>query len=195
MARHRRLVTAARRVVDGAIIALILLVAFGVVLGRGVPMSGRQTLIIGGRSMEPSIPLGSAIVIDPVAPADIAIGDVVTMRVGPRQSVFTHRVTRLLTLDGVPYIATKGDANTAPDGASTPASSVIGRVAWSIPLAGFLLALLSEPIGVMFVLGLGCSLVVMAFLLETIESAGAPRPAAIPAPRPPAVRRASRRAI
>lgn len=195
MASHRRLVTAARRVVDVAIIALILLVAFGVVLGRGVPMSGRQTLIIGGGSMEPTIPLGSAIVIDPVAPADIAVGDVVTMKVGPRQSVFTHRVTRLLTLDGVAHIATKGDANDAPDGATIPASAVIGRVAWSIPFAGFLLALLSAPIGVMFVLGLGVSLVVTAFLLETIESDGAPRPAAVPAPRQSAVRRASRRAI
>ncbi len=36
MARHRSLVTAARRVVDVAIIALILLVASGVVLGRAV---------------------------------------------------------------------------------------------------------------------------------------------------------------
>ena len=198
MASHRRLVTAARRVVDVAIVALILLVAFGVVLGRGIPMSGRQTLIIGGRSMEPTIPLGSAIVIDPVAPADLAVGDVVTMKVGPRQSVFTHRVTRLLTLDGVPHIATRGDANEAADGATIPASAVIGRVAWFVPLAGFLLALLSVPMGVMFVLGLGVSLAVTAFLLETIEtieSDGAPRPAAIPAPRPPAARRASRRAI
>lgn len=220
MASHRSLVTAARRVVDVAIIALILLVAFGVVLGRGVPLSGRQTLIIGGRSMEPTIPLGSAIVIDPVAPADIAVGDVVTMKVGPRQSVFTHRVTQLLTLDGVPHIATQGDANNAPDGAAIPASAVIGRVAWSIPFAGFLLALLSMPIGVMFVLGLGFSLAVTAFLLETIEPDGDPGLNALPAPtvlapaprgvtgptlegrvarhlaaRPPAIRRAPRRAI
>lgn len=220
MASPRSLVTAACRVVDVAIIALILLVAFGVILGRGVPMSGRQTLIIGGRSMEPTIPLGSAIVIDPVAPADIAVGDVVTMKVGPRQSVFTHRVTRLLTLDGVPHVATQGDANDAPDGATIPASAVIGRVAWFIPFAGLLLALLSVPIGVMFVLGLGITLAVTAFLLETIEPDGDPGLIALPAPpvlapaprgvigpalegrvarhlavRPPAVRRASRRAI
>jgi signal peptidase len=194
MASHRSFVTAARRVVDVAIVVLIVLVAFGVVLGRGVPMSGRQTLIIGGGSMEPAIPLGAAIIIDPVAPADIAVGDVVTMKVGVRQSVFTHRVTRLLTLDGVPYIATKGDANSAPDGASIPAAAVIGRVAWSIPLAGFLLALLSVPIGVLFVLGLGVTLALLAFLLDTIESAGAPRPAAVPASRPATARRAARRA-
>lgn len=194
MVSSTSLVTAARRVVDVAIVALILLVASGVVLGRGVPMSGRQTLIIGGRSMEPAIALGSAIVIEPVAPTDLVVGDVVTMKVGPRQSVFTHRVTRILTLEGVPHLETQGDANEAPDGATIPASAVIGRVAWSIPLAGFLLALLSVPIGVMFILGLGVTLVVTAFVLETLEPAGAPQPVATPAPQPPAVRRAARRA-
>ncbi len=59
---------------------------------------------------------------------------------------------------------------------------MIGRVAWSIPFAGFLLALLSVPIGVMFVLGLGVSLAVTAFLLETIEPDGDPGLIALPAP-------------
>ena len=160
-----------RRAVDAAIVALVLLVLIGLFLGRVVPLTGRDTLIIGGRSMEPAIPMGAAIVIEPVDPSELSVGDVVTMRVGAKPSIFTHRIIRLLTLDGQPYIETKGDANAAPDRATTPAASVVGRVAWSIPLAGYLLALLSIPAGIAFAIGLGVTLVLIAILLDDLEEA------------------------
>ena len=164
-----RMIAIGRRVIDAAIVALVLLVLVGLFLGRVVPLTGRDTLIIGGRSMEPAIPMGAAIVIEPVAASALSVGDVVTMRVGTKPSIFTHRIVRLLTLDGQPYIETKGDANAAPDGATTPVTSVVGRVAWSIPLAGYLLALLSIPAGIAFVIGLGITLVLVAILLEDLE--------------------------
>ena len=55
-----------RRIVDIALITLILVVLAGVVLGKIVPLTGRETLAIGGRSMEPAVPIGSAIVVVPV---------------------------------------------------------------------------------------------------------------------------------
>jgi signal peptidase len=169
-----RMIALGRRAIDAAIVALVLLVLIGLFLGRVVPLTGRDTLIIGGRSMEPAIPMGAAIVIEPVTASELSVGDVVTMRVGAKPSIFTHRIVRLLTLDGQPYIETKGDANAAPDGATTPVTSVVGRVAWSIPLAGYLLALLSIPAGIAFVIGLGITLVLSAILLEDLEE---PRPA------------------
>lgn len=174
-----RSIALARRVIDVAILALVLVVLVGLLLGRGVPLTGRDTLIIGGRSMEPTIPIGSAVVIEPVSAAQLRVGDVVTIRVGPKPSVFTHRVVRLLTLDGQPYIETKGDANARPDPATTPASAIIGRVDWSIPFAGYLLALMSLPMGIAFVIGLGVTLVLVAVLLEDLED---PRPAAAERP-------------
>ena len=164
-----RMFAIGRRVIDAAIVALVLLVLIGLFLGRLVPLTGRDTLIIGGRSMEPAIPMGAAIVIERVAASELSVGDVVTMRVGTKPSIFTHRIVRLLTLDGQPYIETKGDANAAPDGATIPVTSVVGRVAWSIPLAGYLLALLSIPAGIAFVIGLGITLVLVAILLEDLE--------------------------
>jgi signal peptidase len=158
-----------RRAIDAAIVALVVLVLVGLFLGRVVPLTGRDTLIIGGRSMEPAIPMGAAIVIEPVTASELGVGDVVTMRVGAKPSIFTHRIVRLLTLDGQPYIETKGDANAAPDGATIPVTSVAGRVVWSIPLAGYLLALLSIPAGIAFVIGLGITLVLVAILLEDLE--------------------------
>ena len=169
MSASIRAIAIVRRVVDGALIVLFALVAVGLVVGRVLPMTGHPTAIVRGASMSPTIPIGSAIVIQPIAPNQLASGDIVTMRVGPRQTIFTHRIVRILQLDGAPFLETKGDANAAADGATVPASAVIGRVTWWIPLVGFLVALLSVPIGVLFVLGLGLTLGATAFLLEGIE--------------------------
>ena len=158
-----------RRGIDAAVVVLVGLVLLGVFLGRGLPLVGRPTLIVAGPSMEPSLPMGSAAVIEPILAGGPVVGDVVEVRVGPASAIFTHRVTRTLELDGQPYIETKGDANLAPDPATVPTSSVVGRVAWSIPYAGYLLALLSIPAGVVFVIGLGLSLIVLADLLDALE--------------------------
>jgi signal peptidase len=161
--------TAIRRIVDLALIGLIVIVLFGLILGKVVPLTGHQTIIIGGGSMEPAIGLGSAIVIAPVRPADLVKGDVVSLRVGPERSTYTHRIIDVFDRpDGV-WIRTKGDANEEPDPTLVPATAIIGRVEWSIPFAGYLMALLSLPVGVVFVLGLAATLLAIAWLLESVE--------------------------
>jgi signal peptidase len=162
--------TAIRRVVDLALIGLIVVVLFGLILGKLVPLTGRQTIIIGGGSMEPAIGLGAAIVVAPIRPADLAEGDVVSLQVGPERTTYTHRVVEVAPRpDGV-WIRTKGDANAEPDPTLVPATAVIGRVEWSIPYAGYLMALLSLPVGILFVLGLAATLLAIAWLLESVES-------------------------
>jgi hypothetical protein len=75
-------------------------------------------------------------------------------------------VNRLLTIDGQPYVETKGDANAAPDPTAVPASAITGRVTVSIPWLGYLLAMLTLPSGVMAIFCLAGCLVVLALLLE-----------------------------
>ena len=165
----RRLATL-RRICDSLLIVLIAVVLFGVALGRLVPLSGRTTLIIGGGSMEPAMPIGSAVVVDPVSPADIHVGDVVSLRSGSHlQSIFTHRVTGIVPREGTIWIETKGDANVAVDPSITSTEHVIGRVSATIPYAGFLLALLSVPSGVLFVVLLAAILLTLTWLLESFE--------------------------
>ena len=180
-----------RRVCDTLLVALILVVLFGVILGRVVPMTGRTTLIIGGGSMEPAIPIGAAVVADPVPPAEITVGDVVSLRTGTNlKSIFTHRVTRIVARDDGLWLETKGDANAAVDPSLTPVANVIGRVAWSMPYAGYLLALLSIPSGVLFVILLAGLLLTVTWLLETYEIeliARTPAPAPVRPPPPAGV--------
>lgn len=158
-----------RRVLDAVLIALILVVLFGVILGKVVPLTGRQTIIIGGSSMEPAIGVGSAIIVAPVAAADLNVGDVVSLRAGDDRSLFTHRIVKIVDQPDGRWIRTKGDANASPDPTLVHASAVQGRVQLAIPLAGYLIALLSIPTGVLFVIGLAATLLAAVWLLESLE--------------------------
>jgi signal peptidase len=163
-------ITALRRVVDLALIGLIVIVLFGLILGKIVPLTGHQTVIVGGGSMEPAIGLGSAIVIGPVRPADLVAGDIVSLQAGPERTTFTHRIIDVIQRpDGTTWVRTKGDANAGPDPTLVPATAILGRVSWNIPYAGYLLALLSLPVGVIFVLGLAATLLAIAWLFESVE--------------------------
>jgi signal peptidase I len=165
-----RLIATFRRIVDSLLIVLILVVLFGMILGRLVPLTGRTTLIIGGGSMAPTLQLGTAVVVDPVAPADIHVGDIVSLRSGSTlQAIFTHRVTRIVPREGTIWIETKGDANKDIDPSITSSANVIGRVSMAIPYAGFLLALLSAPSGIIFVLCLAIVLLLLVWLIESFE--------------------------
>ena len=166
---HAGATTALRRIVDLGLVILIVVVLLAVILGKGAPLIGRQSIVIGGGSMEPSIGLGAAILVKPADPASLAEGDVVSMRVGPDQTTYTHRIVAVVDRADGRWIRTKGDANAAPDPTLVPASAVIGRVELVVPYAGYLLALLSLPMGVTFVLGLAATLLAIAWLLESLE--------------------------
>lgn len=155
-----------RRVLDLLLIALVGISLFGLVLGRIVPMTGGATFVVAGGSMDPTIPLGAAVVVEPVAERDLAVGDIVSLRSGAQHAVFTHRIIRLADRDGETWIETQGDSNPAPDPSLSPAGAVIGRVAVSIPYAGYLVALLSIPSGVLFIVSFGLVLLMSAWALD-----------------------------
>jgi signal peptidase I len=178
----------ARRMLD---LALFLLVGSVVVLVLAVnmgPSFGHRVVVIRGSSMSPAIPLGSAVDVVAVDPAEIRPGDVVMLK-DPSGTVITHRVLQLVDNAGGLYLETKGDANEKADGI-VPATYVTGRVEMSLPIVGYLLFLLTLPSGVMSILSLALTLFLGAMLLEDFEielaEERAARRSPIPAPGPAA---------
>jgi len=168
-------IPAFRRLLDLAFLALALVVVAALVLSRGVPLTGRTTYVVGGASMEPAIHQGSAIVVEPVAAGDLRVGDLVSMRVGPEQAVFTHRIVRVVErADGL-WLETKGDANEAPDPVLVPAGAIIGRVAVAISGIGYVIAALSTSSGLLLAAGLAGVLLALILLLEGVESGASRR--------------------
>lgn len=158
-----------RRVLDLALVLLVVAALAGVFFGRILPLLGPTTLVVRGPSMAPAIPMGALVVTTPVEAATLAVGDVVAMRVGPEEAVFTHRIVRVVPRQGEIWIETKGDANDAPDPALIPASSVVGRVTFTAPVVGYLVVLLSSLSGVLLLIGLSGVLLLGAWILESVE--------------------------
>jgi len=171
MTTDTRIALWARELLDAALVLLVALCLLTIALGRILPLTGRTTLVVAGGSMEPAISLGSAIVVEPVDPRSLAVGDVVSLRSGPNRAIFSHRIIRVVDRDGAVWIETRGDANDSADPSLTPASQVIGRASVTIPGAGFLIALMSSLHGIVFVVSLGLVLLIAASMVETIAPA------------------------
>jgi signal peptidase I len=185
MANPRNSFRILRYLADGALVVLIALVLFGVFLSRFVPLTDHETLVIDGGSMEPAIHLGSVVVDEKVGPDELRVGDVVSLRSGPQlQSVYTHRITRIVDRPDGSWIETKGDANEEVDPSITPVRQVIGRVSFTVPYAGYLLQWLSIPSGIVATICIAAALFVLSLVLESLEREYAPasRPIAAPGP-------------
>jgi signal peptidase len=105
----------------------------------GVRVSGLTTFVVTGGSMEPTIPIGSLTVVQPVKAADLKLGDVVTFQ--HESENVTHRIVAIeLSKEGELVFTTKGDANNAPDRDKITFAGPIGLVRYQIPVAGFVLA-------------------------------------------------------
>ena len=161
----------ARRYTHWILEALLIVLMVGslslVGLARFAPALGHPVFIIDSGSMAPTIPVGAAVLLDPGS-AGLRTGDVVTMRTGSG-AIFTHRITRLATLDGVSYMETKGDANATVDPSLTPLDHVMGRVVITLPLVGFIIAWLALPSGMASALLAALTLYVALWLLDEGE--------------------------
>jgi signal peptidase len=161
--------SAARWLLDGTLIVLVAVLFAAVVVSRILPALGHETVTIIGRSMEPTIPIGSAIVLEHVAPQAVATGDVVTVTIPERRITYTHRVVELIDRSDGRWLRTRGDANDAADPGLVRADWVVGRLDVTLPGLGMLLRLLSAPSGMLAVLGLALTLFVSARLIEELE--------------------------
>jgi signal peptidase I len=144
--RERSLLWYVGRGISLGLLAILLLLAVLVIV---VPtVTGAQRFTITGGSMEPSIPLGSLVVVKPTPIEDFAMGDVVTFQLQSGEpEVATHRVVGIgFTAAGDRVLTTKGDANAVEDSAEVRAEQIRGRVWYVIPGLGWINAVLTGPI-------------------------------------------------
>ena len=135
---------------------IIIIVAFvvGFLSIRGV----MPFLPIFGSSMEPTLQSGSLMMIDPIDPYDIKVGDVIVYNVPSMireyynyPPVVAHRVVKVNKAEGLLSFRTQGD-NTGEDPFSIRPENVRGKVGNQIPYLGFPLLFLQSQQGVIFVI-------------------------------------------
>ena len=133
----RRLISSARAIFTAGVFAVLMALIALLALPR---VSSFDLLIVSGGSMEPTIHVGSAVLVDRSARAP-TVGTVMTFR-DSTSRVVTHRVVQV----GDGSFATKGDANASADVTRRSESDVIGTVRFSIPFLGYALYMFQQPI-------------------------------------------------
>src|SRR3990167_10712703 len=102
------------------------------------PIKGNyQIKIVKSGSMEPSIRVGSIVVIKPST--NYTVGDVVTFGKDTKTDIpTTHRIVSSRAQDGVIMFTTKGDANEDKDANEIRQSEVSGKVLFDVPYFGYI---------------------------------------------------------
>ena len=103
-------------------------------------VAGYKPVAVYSGSMRPTLPVGS-LAVDRVVPArHVRVGDVITFD-DPyvKGRLVTHRVVQIVpTKNGLAY-RTKGDANASRDPWAIRLHDNVGRVAFTVPVAGYAL--------------------------------------------------------
>ena len=154
--------TAFRVLWVAGLIAVLGLFALPHVLG----VVGGEVYVVRGGSMSPDIPIGSIVITDSVDPHSIAVGDVITFRVGSA-SVVTHRVTAVSGGSQLSF-DTKGDANNATDPVPVPADAVLGRVEFSAPSVGLVMTILGTAAGLIVTLAILGALLIGGWFIDEL---------------------------
>lgn len=140
----------ALRVLSTLAVWAVVLVCIGFFLAVGIgPRTGRYaTLTVLSGSMRPTIPEGAVVLVTPLRPSEIRVGQILTYAVpeGDHQ-VVSHRVVEIVRAGDRPVIRTQGDANDAPD---PWLAEVDGDTAWqvrySVPALGQMINWLRQPL-------------------------------------------------
>lgn len=133
-----------------------------------------MSLVVLSGSMEPSISVGSVVLVEEV-PSDrvderIEKGDVITFSKSGGTTTTTHRVVEKHQAgDSIRFI-TKGDANEDPDGEPVYRGDVVGEVMFSIPYIGYVISFSNTIYGWFVLVVLPITALLMSGLWELYEA-------------------------
>jgi signal peptidase len=130
-------------------------------------MVGYQVLIVRSGSMEPTIHTGSAVLVRPVAPETLRVGDVITFeRTEGVLAVVTHRIVGKVEGVTPPTFQTKGDANSTPDPYIVTYRGTGWKVIAALPYAGYAVNALSAPSARAVLIGTPALLLTASFVRD-----------------------------
>ncbi|MHB9143909.1 MAG: signal peptidase I [Symbiobacteriia bacterium] len=140
-------------VVWGVLTLSVLILALAI-LARTGAQSGTQWLVVVSNSMWPALKTGDLVAVRPVTAPQLQVGDIITYEDSRDRNVLvTHRIVARDLAAGTAVFQVKGDNNPVVDPELVRAAQVVGRVAFHLPLAGYVIhAFQARPIFVLVAL-------------------------------------------
>jgi signal peptidase len=131
--------------VFGLLVILALVAPFAVFAVPQVVGADEGFVVLSG-SMEPYMSAGDVVIVESVRPRNLRVGDVITFERGGDVPT-THRVIERIQDENGLGLRTMGDANEDPDAGVVRPAEVIGRVAFVIPVIGFVITFANTTVG------------------------------------------------
>ena len=131
-----------KSIIIGMIAAIVVLGLFFAFLRPTAIGGDTRYLVVMSGSMEPSLRVGSVVVVREGEVNPLREGDIICFRRG--SSLVTHRIYEVF--DNGEF-RTKGDVNEEPDGWVVRREDVVGKVMFVVPYLGYLGHLVRTPIG------------------------------------------------
>ena len=150
---------------NNVVTALLVIAVLGVlVVNVGPLVLPYHVYTVLSGSMGQTIPVGSEVVLRPVAADQVTTGDIITFTPpGHQGTLVTHRVVNVITdARGQRFWQTQGDANGVPDAWLLPATGTGWKYWFHLPILGYLFVMLASPIGRI------CFIVAPALLLAAV---------------------------
>ncbi|OGM76418.1 signal peptidase I [Candidatus Woesebacteria bacterium RIFOXYA1_FULL_40_18] len=144
-------------------VALILIAgatAFSVLEVGGI----YRLFVVQSGSMEPKIKTGSVVLV--VREKNYKVNDIITflfnLDAKPRDlnSTITHRIFSLKDSSDGKNIETKGDANQAPDKEIVKESQILGKVVFSVPYLGYVVAFARTQTGLILLIVIPATIII-----------------------------------
>ncbi|MCL1835490.1 MAG: signal peptidase I [Oscillospiraceae bacterium] len=137
-------------------IALILVTILTSGTQPGAPKTifGFSYFTVESRSMQSEIPKGSFILVKKTQAEDLGIGDTITFMRGGIQTV-THNIVEVLENQGPAGgrgFRTMGVNNASPDEEIVLAESIVGKVIFTLPVAGAVMSYLAENVYIVLII-------------------------------------------
>ena len=130
-----------------------------------LPNSSWKALSVQTGSMQPAINAGDMVLVHRVPASNLQIGDVITyVNSHNKKQTTTHRI---VAINGS-QITVKGDANRSTD-VPISASTVVGKVSYSLPRVGNALNFTREPLGMWMLLAVGVYLPALLISISEVR--------------------------
>ena len=149
---------------------LVVLAIFLAVVFVGVRLLGFQVYAVLSGSMEPDLPVGSLVYVKATEPEKLEIGDDISFLIAEK-TIVTHRIIDIIPDENDPTVLrfqTQGIANDVADGNLVHYKNVIGKVAFHIPLLGYVSNFIQSNLGRYIILIGGTFLILATFLPDIL---------------------------
>lgn len=146
------------------IIFVIMIAVLAIIYLPG--LAGYKGYCVLSASMQPKYSVGSMVYVRHADMQDITTGDVITFYIN-EDTLVTHRVVGKESENG--GFLTKGDANEVNDGGTVLYDNIVGKVAFSIPLLGYVSSWISSTSGKSIVIGVLLVIMLIEIIAGRVE--------------------------